>query len=116
MLESSIGSPALLGSHYPDFPVCRGRPRVPAWHRWQPGLLGGIQIYKKCLGFLRAVLLSTLSAQAEMAQRLPRKTAAMLIRPRDHQSLLIPHDKPVLLLPLLGYGLFRHVRPLSQSG
>jgi len=49
------------------------------------------------MGFLRAMLLSTLCAQADMAQRLPRKSAAMLIRPHDHQSLLIPHDKPILL-------------------
>jgi hypothetical protein len=57
------------------------------------------------------VLLSALRAPAEVAQRLPREAAAVLIRPHDDQPLLIPDDKPVWFFLLLGCDLFRHFPP-----
>jgi hypothetical protein len=43
-----------------------------------------------------------------MAQRLLGKAAAVLILPHDHQTLVIPYDKPVWFLGLLGCELCRH--------
>jgi hypothetical protein len=60
---------------------------------------------------LPCVLLSALRTHAEVAQRLPREAAAVLIRPHDDQPLLIPDNKPVWLLRLLGCELFRHFPP-----
>jgi hypothetical protein len=70
---------------------------------------GGIQALGNSV--LPCVLLSALRAQAEVAQRLPREAAAVLIRPHDDQPLLIPDNKPVWLLRLLGCDLFRHFPP-----
>src|SRR6266849_7673933 len=71
----------------------------------------------KMLGdsFLPCVLLSTLCARTTMAQRFPGKAAVMPIRPHDHQSPLIPHDKTLLFLPLLRCRLFCHCHCLSLS-
>jgi len=70
---------------------------------------GGIQALGNSV--LPCVLLSALRTHAEVAQRLPREAAAVLIRPHDDQPLLIPDNKPVWLLRFLGCERFRHFPP-----